>query len=49
MRPLFFLLVLGLALGTAACGKRGDLRMPDGETQEYPRQYPPPPPPRPAP
>lgn len=42
-RPQRFLilpLLLGLALGLAACGKKGDPRLPEGEVGTYPRTYP---------
>lgn len=35
------LVLLALALvGPAACGKRGDLKPPDGKPSTYPRTYP---------
>jgi hypothetical protein len=41
------IMVLGLALNLSACGKKEQLKRPDGST--YPRRYPPPaPPPPPA-
>jgi hypothetical protein len=29
-----------LALGLSACGKRSDPELPEGKTDEFPRQYP---------
>jgi predicted small lipoprotein YifL len=34
------LLVAALALLPAGCGKKGDPELPNGETDQYPRQYP---------
>jgi predicted small lipoprotein YifL len=33
-------MVLVVALGLSACGKRGDPVPPDEKTDEFPRQYP---------
>ncbi|MGE0120241.1 MAG: hypothetical protein AB7S71_22500 [Dongiaceae bacterium] len=33
-------IAVALALTVAACGKRGDPVRPDGQSDEYPRQYP---------
>jgi hypothetical protein len=33
-------IVVALALTVAACGKRGDPQLPEGKTDEFPRQYP---------
>jgi predicted small lipoprotein YifL len=32
--------VLAVALALSACGKRGAPELPEGKTDEYPRQYP---------
>jgi predicted small lipoprotein YifL len=37
---LLALLCLSLALGLAACGKRGTPQPPPGEVSTYPRTYP---------
>jgi predicted small lipoprotein YifL len=34
------LLIAALALLPAGCGKKGDPELPNGETDEFPRQYP---------
>ena len=34
------LLLLAVALLPAGCGKKGDPELPNGETDEFPRQYP---------
>jgi hypothetical protein len=33
-------IALSLALTVSACGKRGDPELPEGKTDEFPRQYP---------
>jgi predicted small lipoprotein YifL len=42
LRPgrLALLLIAALALLPAGCGKKGDPELPNGETDQYPRQYP---------
>ena len=35
-------LALCLALALSACGHRGNIERPEGETHQYPRVYPPP-------
>jgi predicted small lipoprotein YifL len=34
------LLLTALALLPAGCGKKGDPELPEGQTDEFPRQYP---------
>jgi predicted small lipoprotein YifL len=34
------MLVAALALLPAGCGKKGDPELPNGETDQFPRQYP---------
>jgi len=37
---LLVLLFAGLALSQAACGKKGNLKPPQGEASDFPRAYP---------
>ena len=37
---LAILLALAVAPSIAGCGKKGDPRLPDGVSDEYPRKYP---------
>ena len=39
-RLLIALVALGLVVGAAGCGKKGDLEDPEEEKVSYPRQYP---------
>lgn len=41
LRPWLALALILAALGTtAACGKKGPPELPEGQTDQYPRQYP---------
>ncbi|MEQ8335103.1 hypothetical protein [Nisaea sp.] len=37
---LLAVLFAGLAVGQAACGKKGTLKPPSGQSSDYPRTYP---------
>ncbi|WP_193185739.1 hypothetical protein [Nisaea sediminum] len=37
---LLVLLLAGLALSQAACGKKGNLKPPQGSSSDFPRTYP---------
>jgi predicted small lipoprotein YifL len=40
MAAILAFLALAMALLPAACGKRGDLDLPEGQSDQFPRQYP---------
>ncbi len=40
LRPVLALTLLLAALGMSACGKKGPPELPEGQHDQYPRQYP---------
>jgi predicted small lipoprotein YifL len=40
LRASAWLVIVGLALSVAACGKKGPPEPPEGKTDQFPRQYP---------
>ncbi len=40
MAVILAFLALAMALLPSACGKRGDLELPEGQSDQFPHQYP---------